>query len=80
MTKAFHDAASIEANADQLRQLEQRCRSLSRRYAAIAKQGVGGIEVNLEQRRRTALEWMALWLDDADSKCRQAERKIEARA
>jgi hypothetical protein len=75
MALAFHDASSIKATGDSIDGLLSRCRALEKRMESAAKRGVRGLDINHEKRRRDAIEFFAMWLDDAETRLNRAMRE-----
>lgn len=78
MALGYHDAGSIKATADTIDGLLSRCRALEKRMEAGAKKGVTGLEINHEKRRKDALEFLAMWLDDGEARMNRAVREATA--
>jgi hypothetical protein len=80
MTKAYHDAASIDLTASRIQALADRCKAIQKRFVAAAKKGITGVDVNTEQRRQQSLVWLAEWMDEAESRLTKREREVDSRS
>jgi predicted deacetylase len=76
MALAHHDTSSVRSTGDSVQQLLERCRALEKRMDAASKKGIRGLDINHEKRRRDAIEFFAMWLDDAETRLNRAMREV----